>query len=194
MDLQKTEPSLKRALLTILNGVRDPSIPSEQSLLPSLRPAFRSQMLIGCQGLLEGRLSTHWAVLQQQYLHRIGSRRSSRLWASRLTQQLILIGFYMWEHRNSVRHSDDNVNYRECSRQVNERIHSQFDMGTDDLQVQTRPMLNRTRQSVLQKTLVDREEWVKMLTSECRRHRRALAPQHKLLYDFLHPDAPNHDP
>ena len=121
----------------MLNGVRDPSKPSEQLLSPSLRPAFRSQMLIGCQGLLEGRLSTHWAVLQQQHFHRIGSRRSSRLWASRLIQQLILIGFYMWEHRNSVRHSDDNVNYRERSRQVNERIHSQFDMGP--MTFQSRP-------------------------------------------------------
>ena len=151
--------------------------------------AFRSQMLIGCQGLLEGRLSTHWAVLQQQHFHRIGSRRSSRLWASRLTQQLILIGFYMWEHRNSVQHSDDNVNLRERSRLVNDRIHSQFDMGTDDLPKKFRPMLRCTRQSVLRKLLVDREDWVKLLSTERRAQRRALAPQRRLLHRF-----PSHRP
>ena len=53
---------------------------------------------------------------------------------------MISIGFYMWEQRNSVQHSDDNVQLRERHRTVDEGIHSQFDMGPDDLPPEIQPI------------------------------------------------------
>jgi hypothetical protein len=176
LDSQVTDPAIKHAILLLLQGVRDPSLPSTRVVPGRLRSAFRSQQCIGYQGLLEGRLSCKWASLQEEYLQSRGSQRSPTLWVSRLSQQLILLGFQMWEHRNSVQHSEDNVQLRERSRLVNDGIHSQFDMGLTDLPKVVQRMLSVKRRTVLNKPLVDREEWLKLVRMERTAHRRALAP------------------
>ena len=188
LDTQVTDPAIKHAILLLLQGVRDPSLPSTRVVPGRLRSAFRSQQCIGYQGLLEGRLSCKWASLQEEYLQSRGSQRSPTLWVSRLSQQLILLGFQMWEHRNSVQHSEDNVQLRERSRLVNDGIHSQFDMGLTDLPKVVQRMLSVKRRTVLNKPLVDREEWLKLVRMERTAHRRALAPQRRILHRFFHPD------
>ncbi|CAJ1934206.1 unnamed protein product [Cylindrotheca closterium] len=47
----------------------------------------------------------------------------------------------MWEHRNTVQYSDNNVQLCECHRAVNKGVHSKFDMGPDDLPKDIRQML-----------------------------------------------------
>ena len=42
--------------------------------------------------------------------------------------------------------------------------------------------------TVLNKPLVDREEWLKLVRMERTAHRRALAPQRRILHRFFHPD------
>ncbi|CAJ1943729.1 unnamed protein product [Cylindrotheca closterium] len=121
LDTQVTDPATKHAVLHLLQGVSDPSLPCSRLVPVRLRPAFLSQQRIGYQCLLEGRLSVQWpwAALQEQDLQSRGSQRSPALWISRLSHQLILLGFHMWEHRNSVQHSEDNVQLRERSHLVN---------------------------------------------------------------------------
>ena len=97
MDLHLTGPSIKHAILQLLQGVREPNSPSIQTVPSLVRPAFLAQLAIGSQGLLEGRITSHWLSLQQQYFDENRSRRSVSLWASRLPQQLISICFYMGE-------------------------------------------------------------------------------------------------
>ncbi|CAJ1932975.1 unnamed protein product, partial [Cylindrotheca closterium] len=104
-----------------------------------------------------------------------------------LLQELILLGFHMGEHRNSVQHSEDNVQLRERSRLVNDGIHSQFDMGPTDLPKVVQRMLAVKRRTVLNKPLVDREEWLKLVRMERTAYRRALAPQRRILHRFFHP-------
>ncbi|CAJ1963136.1 unnamed protein product [Cylindrotheca closterium] len=187
LDTQVTDPAIKHAILYLLQGVRDPSLPRSRLVPVRLRRAFLSQQRIGYQGLLEGRLSVQWAALQEQYLQSRGSQRSPTLWVSRLSHQLILLGFHMWEHRNSVQHSEDNVQLRERSRLVNDGIHSQFDMGPTDLPKVVQRMLAVKRRTVLNKPLVDREEWLKLVRMERTAYRRALAPQRRILHRFFHP-------
>ncbi|CAJ1938568.1 unnamed protein product [Cylindrotheca closterium] len=187
LDTQVTDPAIKHALLSLLKGVCDPSLPSIRMVPGGLSSAFRSQQRIGYQGLLEGRLSRQWAPLQEEYLQSRGSQRSPTLWASRLSHQLILLGFQLWEHRNSVQHSEDNVQLQERSQQVNDGIHNQFDMGPTDLPKVVQRMLSVKRRTVLNKPLVDREEWLKLVRMERTAYRRALAPQRRILHRFFHP-------
>ena len=154
--------------------------------------AFRSQRCIGCQGLLEGRLSSKWIPLQQSYLRSLHSRRSASLWASRMSQQLIQIGFSMWEHRNSIKHSDLSLQAQARIRQVDAAIHSQFDMGAADLPQDIRPLLSGDRRRVLRKSLADKEVWLDLLRSERRAQRRSLRSQRRILRAFLQrPGAPS---
>ncbi|CAJ1929534.1 unnamed protein product [Cylindrotheca closterium] len=187
LDTQVTDPAIKHALLSLLKGVRDPSLPSIRMVPGRLSSAFRSQQCIGYQGLLEGRLSRQWAPLQEEYLQSRGSQRSPTLWASRLSHQLILLGFQLWEHRNLVQHSEDNVQLQERSQQVNDGIHNQFDMGPTDLPKVVQRLLSVKRRTVLNKPLVDREEWLKLVRMERTAYRRALAPQRRILHRFFHP-------
>ncbi|CAJ1948760.1 unnamed protein product [Cylindrotheca closterium] len=180
MDMHLTSPAIKHAILLLLQGVRDPSRHTSCLISWTIRPAFLAQEAIGCQGLLEGRLASLWLSLQQNYFDKIHSRRSVSLWASRLSQQLISIGFYIWEQRNAVQHSDDNVQLRERHCAVNEGIYSQFDMGSADLPPDIRHMLT-CRHSVLRKSLVDKEEWLKLLRQERKAYRRSLRAQRRSL-------------
>ncbi|CAJ1947444.1 unnamed protein product [Cylindrotheca closterium] len=92
----------------------------------------------------------------------------------------------MWEQRNSVQHSDDNVQLCERHSTVNEGIHSQFDMGLDDLPKEIRPMLT-SRRRVLRKSLVDKEEWLKLLRQERRDFRRSMKAQRRSLRTIFSP-------
>ncbi|CAJ1956147.1 unnamed protein product [Cylindrotheca closterium] len=103
MDMRLTDHSIKKAILMLLGGVCDPTLPSTQAISPVVQLA-----------------SWH---------NRLSVTKAS--W--KLSQELIALGFYMREQRNSAQHSDDNVQLRERHRTANEGIHSQFDMGPDDL-------------------------------------------------------------
>ena len=52
MDLHLTGPSIKHAILQLLQGVREPNSPSLQTVPSLVRPAFLAQQVIGSQGLL----------------------------------------------------------------------------------------------------------------------------------------------
>ena len=184
MDTHKTAPAIQEAILEILREIRQPPRSVPRLFPPAVASAFRSQRCIGCQGLLEGRLSSQWLPLQQSYLRSLHSRRSASLWASRMSQQLIQIGFSMWEHRNSIKHSDLSLQAQARIRQVDDAIHSQFDMGTADLPQASRRFLSCGRQQVLRKSLADKETWLKLLRGERRAHRRSLQSQRRILRDF----------
>ncbi|CAJ1953818.1 unnamed protein product [Cylindrotheca closterium] len=186
LDLQLTGPSIKTAILQLLHGVRTPTSSPLRTISPSVRPAFLVQQVIGSQGLLEGRIALSWLPLQQQHYDKIRCRRSVSLWASRLSQQLISIGFYMWEQQNSVQHSDDNVQLRERHSTANEGIHSHFDMGPDDLPKEIQPMPT-SPQRVLRKSLVDKKEWLKLLCQERRDFRRSMKAQRRSLRTIFSP-------
>ncbi|CAJ1935624.1 unnamed protein product [Cylindrotheca closterium] len=157
--------AIKHAILLLIQGVRDPSLPSLRGVPGCLCRAFCSQQCIGYQGLLEGRLSCQWAPCRKNTYSCMGGS-SPTLWVSHLSHQLILMGFQMWEHWNLVQHLEDNVQLREHSRQVNDGIHSQFDMGPTNLPKVAQRMLLVKRRAVLNKPSKDWEEWRKLVKME----------------------------
>ena len=111
------------------------------------------------QGISKGRMDPPAAVLYT-VPHR---RRSASLWASRMPQQLIQIGFSMWRHRKSIKHSDLSHQAQARIRQVDDAIHSQFEMETADLPWNIRPLLSRGRRHVLRKPPADKQTWVELI-------------------------------
>ena len=186
MESQFTSPVIRLSIISILSLVRNPST---TSLPPptTARVAYESQMIIGVQGLLEDRISRLWEPLQQLYYISHRKRRSSSLWAARLAQQLIMLGRYMWDHRNSVKHSDDNVVLQERSLEVNAAIQTQFEMGPEGLPRLIRPMVRNDIRKTLRLPLAKREDWLELVQTERRKARRALAPMRRVMHKFLHP-------
>ena len=192
----RTAPPIQQFLGDILHTIRAPQD------TPSLTPWYRlhglpppdmtstceAQLRLGAQCLLEGLLVQGWATLQEQYYRSCGSRRSGHLWATNLSKQLIFIGHGMWEHRNDVFHSDDNIVNQQRLTAIDRKIHDQFDMGFHDLPRLLRPALRRPRLvDALRFTLPDKEEWVQVVTAARRTTRRALAGQRRMMWQLTHP-------
>ena len=81
MDTQLTAPTIKHAVLAILNSIRQATFHLQFSD-PDVHAALTSQMHIGAQGLLEGRLCKRWLPIQQNHYRWMQSRRGAKLWAS----------------------------------------------------------------------------------------------------------------
>lgn len=183
-----TDPLIIDAILGILEEVRQPDSfqPPSYFSNPSLSRAIHDQRLIGAQGLLEGLLASKWRSHQQRFLSNNDRRNSVSLWASRLSQQLILVGFHLWEHRNGIQHSPDNVQTKATSDEVDANIHEQYDMGMVDLPASPRRLLQRPISEVLALPLAERSNWVSLLVGARRRHRRSLRAQRQMIYDLTH--------
>lgn len=190
LDYQLTHPGIKQLLLYVLQLVRRPFSLRPSRLTPPLMAALESQLVIGCQGLLEGRLSHHLYSLQKEYYRFIGSRRSSHLWASRLTQQLIMLGHNMWSHRNSIQHLDESASARKRRRLVDDGIHAEFEMGLEDLPKHLHRMLSVCKAQVLRKSLDAKEDWLLLISTSRTAHRRSLTAQRRSLRTIFNPPAP----
>jgi len=89
-------------------------------------------------------------------------------------QQLIMVGFQMWEDRNSAKHSRANMQLQERDRVANERIQDQVEMGVIDLPRHVHCHLLSMEQ-ILRRPLTERELWVRLVQKERAQVRRALA-------------------
>ncbi|CAJ1959610.1 unnamed protein product [Cylindrotheca closterium] len=123
MQTQQTAPEIEVFLFEYLKIVRQPSlgvttVRAWSHQLHLFRSAISSQAELGAQGLLEGLVSHKWKHLQALHFSYIGSKKSTNLWASRLIQQLIRIGHYMWKDRNQLAHSEDSSWYTARKREI----------------------------------------------------------------------------
>lgn len=191
MVANSTAPEIEHFIFEYLRLLRSPTRPVPQVTtvsvrIPLLQAAVASQVSIGVQGLLEGLLSSRWRLVQQSYLDDVGSPRSVDLWASRLIQQLILLGHHMWKNRNAVFHSENNSHYLPRHREVDLSISEQYRMGVADLPVSVRHLLREPLQKVLQRPLEDRGNWLRVVSRARKTERRLLVRQRRMIYQLLH--------
>ena len=171
-----TDPNIQTCLLQHLRAVCQPSCIHRVGTSPFFRQspdfqqAIASQKIIGTHCLVEGLLSRRWAELQTIHFRSIGSRRSGEVWSDKVSKQLILFGFHIWQHRNGVQHSDSNFNLRQRHQEVNIGIEEQFELGDHDQPVNVHRLLRRPCHEILSSTLADRESWLRTIIKE-----RALA-------------------
>ena len=197
MSSQQTAPEISASICQFLASIRGPPTALSRigrhvlSSRPTLlRSAIQSQRRVGAQCLLEGLLSSKWALLQQHHFTAIGSKKSGSLWSSHLGGQLIMLGFHMWQHRNSVQHSDSNASLKWKHRDVDWGIREQFSMGRVDLPPTVAPMLRRHCREVLALPLNDREAWLKLIRRERRLARESIHRQQTCLKRFLESATP----
>ena len=190
MQSQSTDPAIISFFVHLLTSIRS----FNSSCRPTLgsghfRQAASAQLTIGAQGLLEGLLSSHWAIVQQLYYSRIKTRRTGKRWLSLVVQQLWLLGFQMWEHRNAVKYSDHSVSNKRLSRQVNNGIRRQHAMGPADLPPPTRSMFSKRLEKLLRLSLHERQQWLRLVTSERNRESRLMAARRRMFDPFVRPQA-----
>ena len=196
MIANHTAPEIEEFIFRYLRLIRSPTLPVPiiHTIMPRrhlLKSAIQSQCSIGVQGLLEGWLSVRWKPIQQAYLESTGQQRSVDLWASRLVQQLILLGRHMWENRNSVFHSENSSHYLPCHREVDLSIEEQYRMGMEGLPSRARLLLTQPKHLVLQRPLEEREHWLRAVSRGRTLERRSLVRQRQMMYELLHRSKPS---
>ena len=194
MEAHSTAPEIQVALLRFLACVRGNAASHRQvdhyifSQHPALlRKAVVSQKVIGVQCMLEGLLSRHWASLQTLHFQSLGSRKSGEVWYSKIAAQLIWIGFHMWQHRNGVQHSADNLQLRNRQQDANYAIREQFVLGVTDLPTNVHAMLRRPRLEVLRLPLDEREAWIRILRESRRHVRQTVERQRRIMRAYFLP-------
>jgi len=70
---------------------------------------FKLQEHIGWTQFSQGLISTQWAALQQKFYHRTGNRRSGKVWAAQLINQLWDLNFHIWNFRNTQLHANGSL-------------------------------------------------------------------------------------
>lgn len=180
----QTDPNIAAAIFELLWQIRPETSGPLRPFPPTVVAARDSQLVIGVQGLLEGRISRHWRAIQHNFYKNQGSSRSSALWAARLSCQLIGIGHAMWLHRNSIKHSEQSTQNIALSNEINEDIRSQFNMGVRGLHRDFHKMLSGGVHKVLARPLVDRQEWLKLIVMKRSALRRPLTPQRTVMTTY----------
>ena len=176
MESKSTFPPIQDEILNSLRQWHEGTEPSSSAPL-SIIEAVANQRRIGTRGLFEGLLSWEWATIQDQHYRSLPrERRSGSRWASLLIEQLWLVGFAMWEHRNDVMHSPESTHAKEEMEAANQRIRAEFDTGSTDPPQTAQCLFQTPLHQRLLHDLSKKEKWLTLVQLErdeaCRLNRR----------------------
>jgi hypothetical protein len=173
MTKNHTDPNIQNALSDLLSRWRHFQPPSNL-YSPSVTRAVAHQRRIGIPCLLEGLLATDWAILQQQYYESTGSRRSGHRWAALFTAQLWTMGHHLWEYRNDISHSSENIQHKKDEAGIDHKVRAAYAAGPADLPVAAHHLFLMPLTQRLAQTLPEKQRWVALIELELNAHRRAL--------------------
>ena len=177
----KTSPTISSIILNVLWEVHHTR--KHRRIPLQFQPLLRSQQT----NPNPNRLSILLRQFQQAYFQLIGSTRSVTKWAMGLSRELIIIGQQMWEHRNSIKHSEESVESRRLSKVTNAGIKREFQLGPQDLPTNIRPLLHVGMEGVLQWSLAELVQWLDLVKVEREQNNDLLTTRHQLLCSFLTP-------
>ena len=105
LQMMQTNMALQDAILQRLTFWHSADDPPPIEGPRALREAIKLQDRLGWENFLMGRISPALGAYQQVHYTNIGSRRTGDSWTSQLINQVWLIMWRMWEHRNQVNSS-----------------------------------------------------------------------------------------
>jgi hypothetical protein len=156
----ETDPAIREALLLTLD-TRDPNHSFTSFSDPHTLRAAQAQDRIGWIHTTEGKLSSQWAVLQDEYYHSIGSIRSSRKWAAGLVTNLLAITHSQWMHRCSVLHERDTQGLKlQEGRELMASIQQQFSLGIEGLHARDHHFIRRGWDCIVALPAANKKAWL----------------------------------
>ena len=170
-----TDPEIRYTLVRCLHLWRKGK-PIDPTVFPrSLHCAVNSQNKIGWQDLVEGQLSKHWRRLQQSYLSRQRSRKSSRRWATELLPKLVTLGRKQWLHRNDYKHRLGKPRHKKYEELLTQQIIREYVLGKHSLLDYDKRKLDVSIVHLQRKPLRIRKAWwynITMARQRAERKRR----------------------
>ena len=156
---QDTNAQLHKILVGRLAGwqAKDPLQPLSTSA--RLREAIQEQDRIGWENFLLGRVSTKIRDFQQRHYEHQNSRKTGAAWCSKLINQLWLMIWKMWEHRNHINTSTITPQQRRERGQLLTEVRREFAKGRTTLLKEDHYLLEN-RDRIVAYPLQDLEDWL----------------------------------
>ena len=118
-----------------------------------------------------GRISTRLLHFQQVSYDHHASRRTGSNWGSKLINQLWLVMWKMWDHRNHINNSTITAQQRRDRGELLTQVRQQFAQGKTTLLKQDYYLLKH-KDKVLHYPLRDLEDWLARIGNARRAHKR----------------------
>ena len=185
---KSTHPSLAAYILSALRAWRHGAPPPAlASTVPHLSAAAAAQRLLGWDAAFEGRWSSLWASVQDEYFRFIGKRNTGRRWLSALIAFLWNTAWDLWEHRNG--HQVRRAQAQEQAL-LHEAIRQEYSRGNLGLDAPVQSLLRRPLEFRLRDTPgYQRLFLVRIQAARRRRPYRLLAEQRRLFRRYFHPSS-----
>ena len=124
---QQTEPVLRqRIIVTLRNWKRGTPEPLRAVWWDDL---WEEQEMIGWHRFMLGFVSKKWALAQQEYYDRVGSRRNGRRWIASMIQKVWDISWDQWRHRNEKIHGGSKLDEFHDPDLLKEQVRVAFQEG-----------------------------------------------------------------
>ena len=132
-----------------------------------------------------GFVATEWRQAQQEYYHRISSRRTGKRWVSALIRKLWDVAWDLWDHRNNQIHSPGQLDAYEDTTALDLSVRAEFALGTPpNLPCRFRYHFRYTHvDEVMALSNIDRSLWLKK--SKLIRRRLPLAAERRQMRQWL---------
>ncbi len=164
MAAKYTSQQLSDAILTRLHEWRFGTAFSKIIGPRRLKNIIAAQDAIGWENFLGGRVTKDMAEYQQVHYTRIRRRNTGDAWMSKLINQLWLVMFKMWDHRNKVNNTTVTKKQVEDLKQLRFQVRHEFSLGTTGLGPLDQHLLE-DRQEIMGYDLQRTQEWLKRITN-----------------------------
>ena len=99
----------------------------------ALRKAIAEQDKLGWENFMYGRVSTHITEYQHQHFRNTGRQNTGKAWVSKLINQLWLVVWQMWDHRNKINTGTTTAQERSELRSLQCAVKQEFHLGRTGL-------------------------------------------------------------
>jgi hypothetical protein len=131
-----THPRLRTLMTKNIKSWCNNLPPWQPPLLPDdVSKLVDNQTALGWHWLLRGRLTTDWALLQNEYYTNIQHRSTGKLWAGKAIAALWDYSWTLWDHRNDHLHNSDVANKLLDMASIDNAIKREWTRGVAGLDV-----------------------------------------------------------
>ena len=165
---QKTSPLLQETILSLIfkwrnyQQIRSRDYPRDRDI----RAAIKDQAKIGWNNFFLGRWSFKWQTVQEKYLVRIGSRRSSSRWTTAIINKLMNTVWKIWQTRINLKFGKDGTVQRSLHDALNQAITAQFQQGETHLITRDKYLLRSyTTEALFEYNISSKQSWLNRIIS-----------------------------
>ncbi len=178
MSKHHTQPILHSKIMEFLRTWYNTGTPSvSYSLDSAVMAAMQEQADIGGFNFVLGRVSKQISAIQHHHLQQCGSQLSGTSWTALFISQLWELNRTMWEHRNSVKHSNDNPDTKASHAELVDRVLQELEIGTATLLPRDRYLLPSSEHKLQARTCPQLRQLLESIHQARRRYQHVTAAQ-----------------